>query len=138
MILTFQEVQKVQKESKSKYSKSRRAQLQCPVVRVARYMRKGNYAKRIATNAAVYLTAVMEYMASELLELAGNASKDMQKRLLLLGIFDWLFLLMKSFLDSLAIALLLEVEYSRISIVNCFLRLGLIEKCNRCRMRPPE
>jgi histone H2A len=57
-------------------TRSSRAGLQFPVGRVSRYLRKGQYAKRIGGGAPVYLAAVMEYMTAEVLELAGNAARD--------------------------------------------------------------
>ena len=57
-------------------TKSARAGLQFPVSRVHRLLRHGRYADRIGTGASVYLTAVLEYLAAEILELAGNAARD--------------------------------------------------------------
>ena len=64
------------KKSSKSTSKSSRAGLQFPVGRVGRYLRKGGYARRVGAGAPVYLAAVMEYLAAEILELAGNAARD--------------------------------------------------------------
>ena len=64
-------------KGKSK-SRSSRAGLQFPVGRIHRLLRKGNYAERVGAGAPVYLAAVLEYLAAEVLELAGNASKDLK------------------------------------------------------------
>nr|CAH7732159.1 unnamed protein product [Callosobruchus chinensis] len=56
-----------------------RAGLQFPVGRIHRLLRKGNYAERVGAGAPVYLAAVMEYLAAEVLELAGNAARDNKK-----------------------------------------------------------
>ncbi|RKO97842.1 hypothetical protein CXG81DRAFT_12644 [Caulochytrium protostelioides] len=60
-------------------SRSARAGLQFPVGRIHRLLRRGNYAQRIGAGAPVYLAAVLEYLAAEILELAGNASRDNKK-----------------------------------------------------------
>ncbi|CRL07074.1 CLUMA_CG020022, isoform A [Clunio marinus] len=65
-------------KSKAK-SRSNRAGLQFPVGRIHRLLRKGNYAERVGAGAPVYLAAVMEYLAAEVLELAGNAARDNKK-----------------------------------------------------------
>lgn len=65
-------------KGKSK-TRSSRAGLQFPVGRVHRFLRKGNYAHRVGAGAPVYLSAVLEYLAAEILELAGNAARDNKK-----------------------------------------------------------
>jgi len=62
-----------------KTTSSAKAGLQFPVGRMARYMRKQRVASRIGAGAPVYLAAVLEYLAAEILELAGNAAKDNKK-----------------------------------------------------------
>ena len=69
-----------QASSDSKSStRSGRAGLQFPVGRIHRLMKRGNYAVRIGAGAPVYLAAVLEYLAAEVLELAGNAARDNKK-----------------------------------------------------------
>ncbi len=60
-------------------SRSAKAGLQFPVGRVHRLLRRGNYAERVGAGAPVYLAAVLEYLAAEVLELAGNAARDNKK-----------------------------------------------------------
>jgi len=67
------------KGSAKSTSRSSKAGLQFPVGRVARYLRKGGYASRIGAGAPVYMAAVLEYLAAEILELAGNAARDNKK-----------------------------------------------------------
>ena len=61
-------------------SRSAKAGLQFPVGRVHRHLRVGRYAARIGAGAPVYLAAVLEYLSAEILELAGNASRDNKKK----------------------------------------------------------
>ncbi|XP_057534495.1 uncharacterized protein LOC130812879 [Amaranthus tricolor] len=58
---------------------STKAGLQFPVGRIARYLKKGRYAQRVGSGSPVYLSAVLEYLAAEVLELAGNAARDNKK-----------------------------------------------------------
>uniref|UniRef100_A0A0D6QSU7 Histone H2A n=1 Tax=Araucaria cunninghamii TaxID=56994 RepID=A0A0D6QSU7_ARACU len=64
---------------KKAVSKSSKAGLQFPVGRLTRYLKKGRYAKRVGIGAPIFLAAVLEYLAAEVLELAGNAAKDNKK-----------------------------------------------------------
>ncbi|KAI3890466.1 hypothetical protein MKX03_025008 [Papaver bracteatum] len=66
------------KSSKS-VSRSQKAGLQFPVGRIARFLKAGKYAERVGAGAPVYLSAVLEYLAAEVLELAGNAARDNKK-----------------------------------------------------------
>ena len=61
-------------------SKSVRSGLQFPVGRVHRLLKRGNYSKRTGSGAGIYMAAVMEYLAAEILELAGNAARDNKKK----------------------------------------------------------
>ncbi|MED6198669.1 hypothetical protein PIB30_068679 [Stylosanthes scabra] len=67
------------RQRKKSISKSAKAGLQFPVGRIARYMKNGRYSKRLGTGAPIYLAAVLEYLAAEVLELAGNAARDNKK-----------------------------------------------------------
>ncbi|UYV82835.1 HTA1 [Cordylochernes scorpioides] len=62
--------------SVAKKSRSARAGLTLPVGRIHRLLRRGKYADRIGAGAPVYLTAVVEYLVAEILELAGNVARD--------------------------------------------------------------
>jgi histone H2A len=52
---------------KKAVTRSVRAGLQFPVGRIGRYLKKGRYSQRVGTGAPVYLAAVLEYLAAEVL-----------------------------------------------------------------------
>ena len=64
---------------KKSQSQSSKAGLSFPVARVGRYLKQGRYAERVGAGAPVYLSAVLEYLCAEILELAGNAARDNKK-----------------------------------------------------------
>ncbi|KAK3508273.1 hypothetical protein QTP70_018319, partial [Hemibagrus guttatus] len=60
-------------------TRSSMAGLQFPVGRVHRLLRKGSYAECVGAGGPVYLAAMLEYLAAEILELVGNAAHDNKK-----------------------------------------------------------
>ncbi|XP_047320318.1 histone H2A-beta, sperm-like [Impatiens glandulifera] len=66
-------------EKKKSISRSMKAGLQFPVGRIGRFLKQGRYGKRVGRGAPVYLEVVLEYLAAEVLELAGNATTDNKK-----------------------------------------------------------
>ncbi|XP_065876973.1 probable histone H2A.3 [Euphorbia lathyris] len=64
---------------KKSTTRSSKAGLQFPVGRIARFLKAGKYADRVGGGSPVYLGAVLEYLAAEVLELAGNAARDNKK-----------------------------------------------------------
>eukprot|EP01139_Manchomonas_bermudensis_P023889 Amastigsp_a841710_150.p1 type:complete len:138 gc:universal Amastigsp_a841710_150:527-114(-) len=67
------------KSSRKPISRSSRAGLQFPVGRIHTFLKKRVTATgRVGATAAVYLAAVCEYLSAEVLELAGNAAKDLK------------------------------------------------------------
>jgi histone H2A len=64
---------------RSQMSHSARAGLQFPVGRVKRFLKRSVQNKvRVGAKAAIYIAAVLEYLTAEVLELAGNAAKDLK------------------------------------------------------------
>ncbi|CAH2234575.1 histone H2A, sperm-like [Pararge aegeria] len=66
------------KKTSSK-TRSSRAGLTFPVGRIHKMLKKGNFAPRIGSGASVFLAAVVEYLASEILDLASEVAFQNQK-----------------------------------------------------------
>ncbi|KAK7285283.1 hypothetical protein RJT34_20048 [Clitoria ternatea] len=67
------------KDKKRPVSRSSRAGIQFPVGRIHRQLKQRVQANgRVGATAAVYLASILEYLTAEVLELAGNASKDLK------------------------------------------------------------
>jgi histone H2A len=73
------EIKDKRRATTTRITRSKRAGLQFPVGRVHRHLVHGKYASRIGAGAPVYLAAVMEYLAAEVLELAGNVTRDSKR-----------------------------------------------------------
>ncbi|KIY48543.1 histone 2A [Fistulina hepatica ATCC 64428] len=66
-------------KTRTAQTRSSKAGLQFPVGRIHRYLKqRTQYNVRIGAKAAVYTSAILEYLTAEVLELAGNASKDLR------------------------------------------------------------
>lgn len=67
------------KAKKAPMSRSARAGLQFPLGRLHRFLKsRVTSSCRVGATAAVYGAAILEYLTAEVLELAGNASKDLK------------------------------------------------------------
>ena len=66
-------------QPKKPVSRSVRAGLQFPVGRIHRYLKtRVSRTERVSATAAVYSAAILEYLTAEVLELAGNACRDLK------------------------------------------------------------
>lgn len=68
-----------QEKARTRKTKSEKADLIFPVSRVERYLKGANVAAHVRGSAAVYLSAVLEYLTKEMVELSGLAAKDFNK-----------------------------------------------------------
>lgn len=67
---------------KPKVSRSTRAGLVFPVGRINRYLHNGGYADRIGSGASVYMAAVLQYLVTDIVDIAAaTASKDKKRRI---------------------------------------------------------
>jgi histone H2A len=66
-------------DKKKPISRSVKAGLQFPVGRIHRFLKqRATAGGRVGATSAVYSAAILEYLTAEVLELAGNASKDLK------------------------------------------------------------
>nr|XP_004239510.1 probable histone H2A.3 [Solanum lycopersicum] len=65
--------------SAKRRSCSSKACFKFPVARIARFLKVGKYGKHVPAGALVFLAAVLEYHAVEVLELAGIAARNDKK-----------------------------------------------------------
>jgi histone H2A len=67
-------------ERQKPLSKSTMAGLLFPVTRIRRYMKEGGYGNRIGESAAVFLAAVLEYLAAEIVEISGSCAQEQKRK----------------------------------------------------------
>ena len=83
---------KTRKDGRPSRTKSQWADLHFPVGRILRYLKKRRDAKWVGPGAGVYIAALCDYLAAELLELAGNSAKDNKRKRIIprdIGLAVW-------------------------------------------------
>ena len=68
------------KGATKKTTGSSKAGLIFPVGRCTTLIKKGRYAQRLSSGTGAFMAAVLEYLAIEILELAGNAAQEAKKK----------------------------------------------------------
>lgn len=61
-------------------SRSKRAGLMFPVGRISAFLKRGKYAPRVGAGAPVFIAAVLEYLAAEVVDLASSATRAQKKQ----------------------------------------------------------
>ena len=67
-------------DKKKSKSRAEKAGLVFPVSKFNRHLRESGRTKRVGAGAPVYLAAVLEYAAAEIIELAGNALEGTKRK----------------------------------------------------------
>ncbi|XP_012517031.1 PREDICTED: histone H2A-Bbd type 2/3-like [Propithecus coquereli] len=62
------------------HSRTARAELAFSVSHMERLLRDGHYAQRLSSSALVFLAAIVQYLTSKVLELAGNEAQNSGRR----------------------------------------------------------
>ena len=66
--------------NQKKRNRSSKARLNFPVGRINSRLRRAGYSKRVSASAPVFLAAILEYIASEMLELSHDEALARDKR----------------------------------------------------------
>lgn len=67
------------KKKKKRVSSNVKAGIIFPIGRVKRILKEGRYAKRVSFGAAVFMAGILEYLTSEIVEIAGHVSSGLKR-----------------------------------------------------------